>query len=162
VSAVVMLVTVATRSRDARPARSSNIALAVLAAGVIGASTSMLPVNFRGEAFARFAPLSFRSGTAATVAFAAVAIVPVVAVRIRGRTGSALLIGLGASEAIAVFDALSERFGATYSSVLHITIGWWAHVLAVLLSLLLAQRLRTKQAPQPVSGLLFAWKGSAS
>ena len=151
VVAVSALVVVATGSPDARPASSRTIGLAIVAAVVIGTSTSLRSVSFRGLALGSFTPLSFRSGAAATIAFAAVATVLVLAVRIRGRVGSALLLGLAATEIIIVLDALIQRFGSPGTSPLHphLTIGWWGRVVAVAMMLVLAQQLRATRAPQP-------------
>jgi hypothetical protein len=147
-AATSMLFVVASASDPANPTNSRTTRFAVFAAVVVGISGSMQAVAFRGIGLFRFAPLSFRSGATAAVAFAALAIVPVLAARVQGRAGSALLIGLCASIAISVIDALSQRYGS-FGGYLHITLGFWVDVVSVVLLLVLAARFAGRRVTQP-------------
>jgi len=141
-----MVVAIISATGNPAPTRRSGIALALTAAVVVGASTAINPLAFHHQPLALFTPLSFKSAAAAFVAFVAVATVPMVAARSGGRVGSAILLGLGAGEAIQVLDELNERFGWMGQSLVHITIGWWVAALAV--ALLIAMAIRLGQPEQ--------------
>ena len=146
-----ILVAVVSSPPDHASIGRSGIGLALTTAFVVGASTETTDLKFvHGQPLALFTPLSFKSGAAALVAFVAVAAVPLLAARVRGRVGSAIVVGLAAYEATRVVDVLDQRFVWPGLSPAQVTIGWWIEILAVALLVAMAMRLAPhKQAPIP-------------
>ena len=150
-AAALILAAVASSPRDHAPAGRSGIGLALATAFVVGASNETTDLKFfHVQPLALFTPLSFKSGAAALVAFVSVAAVPLLAARVRGRVGSAMVVGLAAYEATRVVDVLDRRFVWPDLSPAQVTLGWWIEILAVALLVAMALRLAThKQAPIP-------------
>lgn len=117
--------------------RTSRSALALSIGGALaaGASTVMIHLKLAISPLAWFTPLSVKSGIAAIVACAAVGVLPLVAVRIGGRLGSNVLLGLSGYLAIRVVDAVLRRFGErrVVGATTHLSLGWSLEIAAVLL-----------------------------
>jgi hypothetical protein len=104
--------------------------LAFTAAVLLGTSTALRPVRFAGLGpLAMFSPLTLASGIAAVVAFATIAVLPILAIRWGSRVGAAVVWGLAFHTLIQVLDA----FGASLRFLSELTIGWWIEASALLL-----------------------------
>ena len=119
-------------------------ALGIAAAVTVSVSTLIVDLRVPYGPLTVFEPLSLKSATAATFALVVLGAFPLAATRMRGRSGFWLLLGLAASEAIRVLDAVLRRFENTPPRA-HLTIGWWTEILAVVLLVALASQLQPRE-----------------
>jgi hypothetical protein len=154
VAVIVAVTAIVTRGADRARPRVQSVRLGVVAALLLAVTATMNLTRVRGMSLWSVGLVPSRTAPAVVVELLVLALVPLLAIRLGGRTASLVVLGLALVTALSVADAALSRISLRVG--FELTIGFWLTAVASVVLFLLVGSLRhddrtTRVAPLPTA-----------